>query len=200
MIGIARSVSAVITGCALTFILSAAAQADSLVDLQAKLDGAFKGARSYVVTTSYPAQTYASTIVYVAPDRTRVAVAVSANTTEIVTIGKMTYRSRNGEPFERSATSADSGPRPPGVGRIKVTGLHADVRTGGVTYGAFETTVPLGKLLTLTCTYDKKNYRVMQCANAEVTQTYNDYDNPQNTVDAPSNAVDAPTPAPTVLQ
>lgn len=167
--------------------------ADGTADLQTRLDGALKGAKSFVVTTQYPAQAYASTLVFVAPDRTRVAVAVAATTTDVVTIGQTIYSSKNGAPFERSAVPPAAEPRPAAVGSVKVASMRPDVTSGGVTYGAFDTTLPLGKLVTLTCMYDKRNYRLARCANAEVTQTYTSYNDPQNVIEAPKNAVDAPT-------
>jgi hypothetical protein len=62
----------------------------------------------------------------------------------------------------------------------------------GVSYGAFDTTVPLGAGVTLICTYDKKSFRLARCSNADVTQTYKGYDDPANSIEAPTNVVDAP--------
>lgn len=183
-----RSALTVLLACAAT----TPAWADVTADLQTKLDSALRGSKSFVVTTTYPAQAYSSTLVVVAPDRTRMAIAVAANTTDIVTIGQTTYSSKNGAPFEKSPVAAPTEPRPASAGSVKVRALHADVIAGGVTYGAFDAAVPLGKVVTLTCTYDKKSYRLVRCANADVTQTYNSYDDPQNAVEAPKNAIDAP--------
>ena len=169
-----------------------AAQADGMADLQARLDAALKGAKSFVVTTLYPAQAYSSTLMVVAPDRTRLAVAVSANTTDIVTIGQTEYSSKNGATFEKRPAAPSAGPPRQSPGSVKVMGMRPDVRVGSKTYGAFDASVPLGVQVTLTCTYDKKNYRLVRCANDEITQRYGKYDDPSNVVDAPKNAVDAP--------
>lgn len=174
---------------------SAPAVADGSADLQMKVDGALKSAKSFVVTTRYPAQNYSATLVYVAPDRSRATVAVNANTTDVVTVGQTIYSSKNGAPFEKSALPAETGPRPPGPGSVKVTAVHADITSAGTTYGAFVTVVPLGTLVSLTCTYQKKTYRLVRCANEDVSQTYEGYNDPANVVDVPQNAIDAPPTA-----
>jgi hypothetical protein len=171
---------------------AAPARADVSADIQSKVDGAMKNAKSFVVTTSYPAQAYSSTVVYVAPDRARFAVAVAVRTTDVITIGDTSYSSKNGAPFEKAPVSADESARFKSIGHVKVGAIRADVRADGLTYGAFETTVPLGAAVTLTCMYDKKSFRLARCANDEVTQTYNHYDDPGNVVEMPPNAVEAP--------
>lgn len=175
------------------------ARADaSTADVQTRIDAAMKSARSFVIMTSYPAQSYASTLVYVAPDRSRVAVAIDANTTDIVTVGGTSYSSKNGAPFEKGPVTADDAARMKAIGSVKVGAIHPDVTIDGVAYGAFETTLPLGSVMTLTCAYDKRSFRLARCSNADVTQTYAGYDDPKNAVEAPSTFVDAPpaTPAP----
>ncbi len=158
-------------------------------DVQTKIDGALKSAKSFVVTTRYPLQAYVATLVVVAPDRSRLAVAVSANTTDVVTVGATSYSSTNGTPFVKSAVSAeDDAPLVP-TGSVKVGALRADVTIDGVTYGAFETTVPLGAAITLTCAYDKRSFRLERCANDDVTRTYGSYDDPKNVVELPTDIV-----------
>jgi len=171
---------------------AAPAQADTTADLQTKIDAAMTHAKSFVVTTLYPAQAYSSTLVYVAPDRSRVAVAIAANTTDVVTVGNTSYSSKNGAPFEKADVSAEAGQRLKSIGSTKVTALHADVALGGTRYGAFETTLPLGADVTLTCTYDKKSFRLARCANDDVTETYSNYDDPKNVVEIPSNIAATP--------
>jgi hypothetical protein len=172
--------------------LAAPAWADAAADVQTKIDGALKSAKSFAVTTRYPAQEYSSTLVHVAPDRSRVVVAVSANTTDVVTIGNTSYSSKNGTPFERALVSAEAGAQLKSLVSVKVGAILADVTIAGKTYGAFDTTVPLGGPVRLTCTYDKKTFRLARCANDEVTQTYANYDDPDNVVDPPKDSVDAP--------
>ena len=172
--------------------VAAAARADATAGVQTKIDGALKGAKSFVVRTQYPAQAYSSTLVYDAPGRSRLAVAIAANTTDVVTIGGTIYSSKNGAPFERAALSPDPNARVAPLGSVKVDAIRADVKIGGVAYGAFETTLPLGTAVTLTCAYDKKSFRLARCVNHDVTRTYESYDDSQNVVEAPANFVEAP--------
>ncbi len=155
-------------------------------DVQSKIDGAMKSAKSYVVTTRYPAQSYSSTLVYVAPDRYRVAVAVAATTTDVITVGATSYSSKNGAPFEKAPVSPEETERIKLISVVKVAAAHADVTVDGVTYGAFDTAPPAGTSAGLTCTYDKKSYRLVRCANADWTQSFDDYDDPKNVVDVPA--------------
>jgi hypothetical protein len=171
---------------------AAAARADATTGVQTKIDRALKSAKSFVVTTQYPAQSYASTLVYVAPDRSRLAVAVDANTTDVVTIGSTSYSSKNGAPFEKSTATPDANSRTGPLGNVKVGTIRADVTIGGVPYGAFDTTLPLGTIVTLTCTYDKKSFRLARCVNDDVTRTYGSYDDPENVVEPPADFVEAP--------
>jgi hypothetical protein len=180
-----------VTAALLLGSVAAPARADVSADVQTKVDGAMQSAKSYVVTTSYPAQAYSATLVYVAPDRSRVAVAIAARTTDVITVGNTSYSSKNGTPFEKAPVLPDESARLKSIGRVKVGAIRPDITTGGVTYGAFETTVPLGAAVTLTCMYDKKSFRLARCVNNEVTQTYNHYDDPINVVEMPKNAIDA---------
>lgn len=172
--------------------VAAAARADASADVQAKIDGAMAGAKSFVVVTSFPAQAYASTLVYVAPNRSRLAVAVAANTTDVIVIGDVSYSSKNGAPFDKAPLAPDSTSRFSPAGNVKVGSLRPDLSVAGVRYGAFTTTLPLGSDASITCTYDKKTFRLARCENADVTRTYSAYDDPNNTVDVPANVVDTP--------
>jgi hypothetical protein len=172
--------------------VAAAARADASADVQAKIDGAMASAKSFVVVTSYPAQAYASTLVYVAPNRSRLAVAVAASTTDVIVVGDTSYSSKNGAPFDKAPLAPGSANRFTAAGSVKVGSLRPDVTAAGVTYGAFTTTLPLGADVTITCTYDKKTFRLARCENADVTRIYSAYDDPNNTVDVPANIVDTP--------
>jgi hypothetical protein len=172
----------------------AAARADATAGVQTKIDGALRSARSFVVLTQFPAQAYSATLVYVAPNRSRISVAVAATTTDTITLGSAVYSSKNGAPFEKSAAPA-ADPAAGPLGSVKVGAIHADVTIDGVAYGAFDTTLPLGTLVTLTCAYDKRSFRLARCVNSDVTRTYGSYDDPQNVVEPPSGFVEA-SPAP----
>ncbi len=172
---------------------SSAAQADGMSDLQKKLDGALKSAKSFVISTRYPAQAYASSLTFVAPNRTRVSVAVAATTTDVITIGQTLYSSKNGAPFEKSPVGQPSGAPPPAVvGSVKVSALEPDITVEGVTYGAFDTIVSLDKPVTLACRYTKHDFRLVRCTNGEVSQSYTSYNDPANIIEAPPGAVDSP--------
>ncbi|MGD0474848.1 MAG: hypothetical protein ABSB70_16760 [Candidatus Velthaea sp.] len=172
--------------------VAAAARADATAGVQSKIDGALKRAKSFVVTTQFPAQAYASTLVFVAPDRSRLAVAIYANTTDVIVIGRTSYSSKNGAPFEKAAIPPDPNAVTAPLGSVKVAALHSDVTIEGVAYGAFDTTLPLGTPVTVTCAYDKKSYRLARCVNDDVTRTYAGYDDPQNVVDPPKDFVEIP--------
>jgi hypothetical protein len=186
--------TAIVTACLCS--VAAAARADATAGVQSKIDGALKSAKSFVVMTRYPAQSYASTLVYVAPNRSRLAVAIAASTTDVITIGSTTYSSKNGAPFERAPVPPDADAYTVPPGGVKVSALRADVTIGGVAYGAFETTLALGTRVTLTCAYDKKSFRLARCVDDDVTRTYGNYDDPQNVVEAPADFIEAPVEAP----
>jgi len=154
--------------------VAAAARADASADVQAKIDGAMASAKSFVVVTSYP------------------AVAVAASTTDVIVVGDTSYSSKNGAPFDKAPLAPGSANRFTAAGSVKVGSLRPDVTAAGVTYGAFTTTLPLGADVTITCTYDKKTFRLARCENADVTRIYSAYDDPNNTVDVPANVVDTP--------
>ena len=88
--------------------VAVAARADASADVQAKIDAAMAGTKSFVVVTAFPAQAYASTLVYVAPNRSRLTVAVAASTTDVIVVGETSYSSKNGASFRKS----DPCPRP----------------------------------------------------------------------------------------
>jgi len=178
-------------------LLAAAASpapADESANVQSRIDAAMKSAKSFAVTTQYPAEAYSATLVHVAPDRSRVVVAIAATTTDVVTVGSASSSSKNGAAFQKVESPADASVRARLGGSLKVGALDPDVTVAGVTYGAFETTLPLGRAATLKCTYDKRSFRLVLCSNADVTQTYSAYDDPSNVVEPPTN-LDQASPA-----
>jgi len=164
----------------------APALADTTADVQSKVDGAMKSVKSFVVTTQYPAQNYASTLVYVAPDRYRMAVAIAASTTDVIAIGSTSYSSKNGAAFEKTPLTPEESARIKQIAKVKVHAPHEDVTIGGIIYGAFDEAAPQGADTGLTCTYDKKSYRLVRCANADWTQNFGAYDDPKNVVEPPA--------------
>jgi hypothetical protein len=177
------------------FSSAASARADTAATVQKKIDGALKSARSFSVTTLYPAQAYSATLVYVAPDRSRLAVAVAATTTDVISVGNAVYTSKNGAVFEKAAVVAGDGAAAAPLGSVNVGAIRADVAIDGVAYGAFETTLPLGTVVTLTCAYDNRSFRLARCVSSDVTRTYGSYDDPKNVVEPPAGFVEA-SPAP----
>jgi hypothetical protein len=190
-----RIVAGIVAAASCACLATAPAQADMAATVQMKIDGALKTVRSFSVTTLYPAQAYSATLVYVAPNRSRLAVAIAASTTDIITIGNAIYSSKNGAPFEKSGAPAGDAPPLIPLGSVKVGAVRADVTIDGVAYGAFDTTLPLGTTVTLTCAYDKRSFRLARCVNSNVTRTYGSYDDPQNVVEPPDSFVQ-PSPAP----
>ncbi len=182
-----------VTALVLMSAVGLPADADEIADVQARIDSAMKSAKSFVVRTVDPAQNYSSTIIHIAPNRSRIIVAVAATTTDLVAVGDTEYSSRNGAPFEKAPVTPEESARLRSIGTVKIAAVRPDVNVDGVTYGAFDTTAPLSAATTLMCTYFKKSYRLVRCVGDDVTQVYKSYDDPANVVDPPTN-VAPPTP------
>ncbi|MFN2461088.1 MAG: hypothetical protein ABR591_10435 [Candidatus Velthaea sp.] len=168
---------------------AAPARADDKFDLQSKLTAALKAARSFVATTVVVANGVSTTTTYVAPDRTKTDVLLGQSTRQIITIGDVSYTSRDGAAFERGTVPTALVAQLKSLTEVSVSALAPDVAADGATYGAFKTIVGLApQAVTLTCTYDKKTYRLAKCASSEVIQTFGNYDDPKNVVEAPKAA------------
>jgi hypothetical protein len=167
--------------------LALPADADAIADVQTHIDAAMKSAKSFVVTTLDPAQNYSSTVIHIAPDRSRIVVAVAATTTDLVAVGETEYSSKNGAPFEKATVTPQESARLKAIGTVKIAAVRPDVSVDGVTYGAFDAALPFGVATTLTCTYFKKSYRLVRCISDDVTQVYKAYDDPSNVVEVPTN-------------
>jgi hypothetical protein len=171
--------------------MAAAAAADDVSAVQAKVSAALKSAKSFVATTTVAADGLAQTTVYIQPDRIRTDIAVGGSTLERIAIGGFEYSSRNGAPFERTAITPESAAALKKITAVTVTKVLPDVTVDGTTYGAYETTLPGGAgsdPTHLTCTYEKKSARLVRCENATITETFSGYDDPKNVVDAPAGA------------
>lgn len=87
--------------------------------------------------------------------------------------------------------------------------LGADVSDGGVTYGSYDVSVPTASVpgapaaqpMMMSCTYDKSTFLTHECKNSFFTETFLDYNGPDNVVTLPaelSTATESPgitTPA-----
>jgi len=68
----------------------------------------------------------------------------------------------------------------------------SDKTAGGKTWGQFSTTsAGPPKDQRLTCTYDKKTYRLTECSNEGMMLTFSRYDDPANVVTIPANIAPA---------
>jgi len=165
------------------------AWADDKSDLQAKVSGALKHAKSFVATSLSVQMGLSTTTVFVAPDRTKTSVAIAGQTRDIVTIGEAVYISSNGGPFEKRTSPAVLA-QIKALSDVSISAIVPDVTVGGVSYGAYQTVVDVpGVPITLTCTYDKKTYLPVKCSSDALVQTFGNYDDPKNVIEIPQGAV-----------
>jgi len=174
---------------ALLICVAAPARADDKSDLQAKVSGALKHAKSFVATSLIVQIGISTTTVFVAPDRTKTSVATGGQTRDIVTIGDAVYVSANGAPFEKRS-SASLLAQIKALTEVSISAVVPDITAGGVTFGVYQTIADVpGMPITLTCTYDKKTYLPVKCTSDALVQTFGNYDDPKNIIEIPQGAV-----------
>lgn len=168
--------------------LAAAAAADDLPALRAKVPAAMQAAKSFAAAASSPSGFTVNTI-YVAPDRFHSVLHFNGATYDVVLLGRSAFLSSNGKPYT-------SVPTPPAVLEVQqqliampIDAVAADTVVDGVSYGQFETTqAGPGRDQHLTCAYDKQTYRLVRCAGTSLSVTFSRYDDPANVVTAPAAA------------
>lgn len=164
------------------------ARADDRADVQHKVSAALKASKSFVATTLIPAAGASTISVFVAPDRVKTDVAYGTNATTVIVVGSDSYTSRNGGPFEKAEVPPNVLVQLKSLTEVNVLGIAPDVLESGARFGAFTTVVGGPMTVTLTCTYDKKTYRLAKCASDQIIQTFARYDDPKNVVEPPASA------------
>jgi hypothetical protein len=171
------------------------ARADDLATVRAKVQTAMQSTKSFVVTTT--AMTgFSVTMTFVAPDRYHSVLSYSGTTRDVVLVGPIAYVSSDGQVYRKVDAPPEVIAAEAQLRSVPVDQVLPDKTAGGKTYGAFATTsAGPQKDQHLTCSYDKKTYRVAECSNEGLALTFSRYDDPANTVVIPAN-VASPAPAP----
>lgn len=165
----------------------AAARAEDAATVRGKIAAAMQSAKSYVITTT-ASTGFTVTTTFAAPDRFHSSLAYGATKRDVVLIGQVAYVSDNGRPYRKIDA-------PPGIVAsqsqlrdVPVDQVLADTTAGGKTWGRFVTTsAGPQKDQRLTCSFDKRTYRINDCSNEGMTLTFSRYDDPLNVVTVPAN-------------
>jgi hypothetical protein len=166
------------------------AAAADLAAVSAKIGTAMHGAKSFVLTTTTSG--FNGVMTFVAPDRYHTSLTYGGTTYEVVVIGKEGYVSANGSPYRKVDAPPEFLQTQVQLRDVPVDALLPDTSQNGTTYGQFATTSAGPQHdQHLTCTYDKKTYRIARCANDEMTIGFGKYDDPANAVTAPSRTAAA---------
>lgn len=166
------------------------ARADDLATVGAKVGTAMHAAKSFVLTTTTGGFNGAMT--FVAPDRYRTSLAYNGTTYEVVVIGKDGYVSANGSPFRKVDAPPEFLQTQVQLRDVPVDAVLPDTTVNGTVYGQFATTSAGPQHdQRLTCTYDKKTFRIARCANESLTIGFGKYDDPANAVTVPPAAAPA---------
>ena len=179
---------------ALLAALSAPARAaDDLAAVRAKVAAAMQGAKSFVVVTTATTG-FTVTMTFVAPDRYHSSLAYGGGTRDIVLVGPVAYVSADGgQTYRKTDTPASVLEAQSQLRNVPVDELLPDKIVAGKTWGQFATTAAgPEKDQHLTCTYDKKTYRLNDCVNEGFSLVFSRYDDPANVVTIPAVASPAP--------
>lgn len=175
---------ALLAGAAQLAAAAAPAAADDLATVNAKVGAAMHAAKSFVLTTATGG--FSGAMTYVAPDRYRTSLAYNGTTYDVVVIGKDGYVSANGSPYRKVDAPPEFLQTQVQLRDVPVDAVLPDTTVNGTVYGQFATTSAGPQHdQHLTCTYDKKTYRIARCANESLTIGFAKYDDPANAVAAP---------------
>jgi|GEM_PF-3421306 hypothetical protein len=171
---------------------SAAARADDRATVRSKVSAAMRAAKSYMVTTT-ASTGFSVTTTFAAPDRYHSTLTYSGQVRDVVLIGPVAYIS-DGAAYRRTDAPPEVVEAQTQLREIPVDSVLPDKTASGRTWGQFTTTsAGPQKDQHLTCTYDKKTYRINDCSNEGLTLTFSHYDDPANVVTIPANlATSAP--------
>jgi hypothetical protein len=170
----------------------AGARADDLATVRGKVSGAMHAARSFVVTTT-AATGFSVTMTFAAPDRYHSTLNYNGQGRDVVLIGPVAYVS-DGAAYRKTDAPPEVVAAQGQLRDVPVDAVLPDKVASGRAWGRFTTTsAGPQKDQHLTCTYDKKTFRITECSNEGLTLTFSRYDDPANVVSIPTNLA---TPAP----
>jgi hypothetical protein len=182
-----------VTSLALLALLAAgpvAARADDLATVRVKVSSAMRAAKSFVVTTT-AATGFSVTMTFAAPDRYHSTLAYNGQGRDVVLVGPVAYVS-DGGPYRKTDAPPEVVAAESQLREVPVDQVLPDKSASGRTWGQFATTsAGPQKDQHLTCTYDKKTYRIVDCSNEGMTLTFSHYDDPANIVTIPTNLATA---------
>ena len=189
-----RPSSVLVLPLALALLPHPAAAADDVTAVRTKVRAAMGAAKSFVadakLTSGYALQT-----TFVAPDRFHSTVQFNGRSTEVYLIGSQGYIGAPDGSFRAVTAPPDFVATQRQLVDVPVDAVLADQTAGGVTYGRFTSTSAGPQHdQRVTCSYDKKTYRLAHCENASFSVGFSHYDDPANVVVAPAVA---PAPAAT---
>lgn len=164
------------------------ARAEDLATVRGRVAGAMQSAKSFVVTT---AGTNGSkvTMTFVAPDRFHSTAAYNGRSADVVLVGTVAYVSADtGQPYRKTDAPPEVIAAQAHLRDVPVDQVLPDKIAAGKTWGQFTTTsAGPQKDQHLTCSYDKKTYRINDCSEEGLTVTFSRYDDPANVVTIPTN-------------
>ena len=179
-------------GLAAVLAAAAPAAADDLATVAAKVPAAMLKTKSFVVTTVAAGGTTV-TMTFVAPDRYHSVLAYTGGLRDVVLVGSTAYVNDGTGPYRRVDAPPEIVAASAQLRNVPVDGVLPDKTAGGKTYGMFATTsAGPQKDQHLSCSFDKKTYRIVDCSNEAMTLTFSRYDDPANAVTVPSNVAPPP--------
>jgi len=145
-------------------------------------------------------------VVVLLQKRTKATIAMGPMVNEVVMADGRMYARMNGGDWHVSDTPAAAGFGDAAIKKmVDPASIHVlpDRVENGTTVGVYETTppVPPGAPATtaipvMTCTYDKTTYLPRTCTFQTMTQTFEGWNDPANTIDVPVVASPAPASSP----
>ena len=169
-----------------------AAHAEDAATVRGKIAAAMQSAKSYVITTSATTG-FTVTTTFAAPDRFHSSLAYGATKRDVVLIGQVAYVSDDGRPYQKIDAPPDIVAAQSQLRAVPVDQVLPDTSAGGKSWGRFVTTsAGPQKDQRLTCTFDKRTYRINDCSNEGMTLTFSRYDDPANVVSIPAATSPAP--------
>jgi hypothetical protein len=164
----------------------AAARADDLASVRSKIASAMLSATSFVVTTT-ASTGFSVVMTFAAPDRYHSSLTYNGQGRDVVLVGPVAYVSDDGSTYRKTDAPPEVIAAQGTLRVVPVENLLPDRVASGKTWGQFATTsAGPQKDQHLTCTYDKKTYRIMDCSNEGMTLTFSRYDDPANIVTIPT--------------
>lgn len=166
----------------------APARADDLATVRANVAGAMQSVKSFVVTTT-ASTGFKVTMTFVAPDRFHSTAMYNGATRDVVLIGLVAYVSGDaGQPYRKIDAPPEVIAAQTHLRDIPVDQVLPDKVAAGKTWGQFSSTsTGPQKDMRLTCTYDKRTYRINDCSNEGFVLIFSRYDDPANAVTVPTN-------------